>query len=234
MRKIIRKLQLQYYKNRISHKKEVVFEKNCIVTTDDFFEGNNYIAGTVKSSYVGYGSYIMGGTWLGNCSIGRFCSIAANVMMVGKHAHPVTGYVATSPVFHAEKACIRTFVKNDTYNTERVCMEDTNYKLIIGNDVWIGNGALLFDGITIGDGAIIGAGSIVTKNVSPYAIVAGNPAKVIRYRFNEEQIQKLMNFKWWEKSLTWTEQNATRFQNIDEFLNQEEVVNTNTKEAIYE
>lgn len=69
---------------------------------------------------------------------------------------------------------------------------------VIGNDVWIGSGANIFRGVTIGDGAVIGGSSVVTKDVPPYAIVAGNPAKIFRYRCKEEWIEKLLELKWWE------------------------------------
>jgi serine acetyltransferase len=68
----------------------------------------------------------------------------------------------------------------------------------IGNDVWIGDGVTIVGELTIGDGTIIGACSVVAKDVPPYAIVAGNPIKIIRYRFTEEQIKKLLDIKWWE------------------------------------
>jgi virginiamycin A acetyltransferase len=73
---------------------------------------------------------------------------------------------------------------------------------VIGNDVWIGQNAVILPGVNIGDGAIIGANSVVGSNISPYTIVAGNPAKVIRKRFDEELIDLLLRFKWWDKSIT--------------------------------
>ena len=69
----------------------------------------------------------------------------------------------------------------------------------IGNDVWIGLNATILDGVTIGDGAIVAAGAVVTKDVPPYAVVAGVPAKIIKYRFTESQIDFLLKFRWWEK-----------------------------------
>jgi virginiamycin A acetyltransferase len=73
-------------------------------------------------------------------------------------------------------------------------------RITIGNDVWIGARAVILDGITIGDGAIVGACAVVTKDVPPYAVVAGVPARVIRYRFSEKKIRTLLELQWWEWS----------------------------------
>ena len=82
---------------------------------------------------------------------------------------------------------------------------------------------MLIGGIHVGDGAIIGAGSIVTKDVPPYAVVAGNPARVIRYRFEEETIRKLEKIKWWNQEDTWLKENAVLFRNVDEFMNKMDI-----------
>lgn len=93
--------------------------------------------------------------------------------------------------------------------------------IVIKNDVWIGAMSTIMSGVTISDGAIIAANSVVTKNVPPYAIVAGNPAKIVKYRFSEDQIQKLLSINWWD----WEEQkikdNAMLMwsSNIDDFIN---------------
>lgn len=75
-------------------------------------------------------------------------------------------------------------------------------KTIIGNDVWLGANSLVLKGVKIGDGAVIGAGAVVTKDVPPYAIVGGNPAKVIKMRFDDETIGKLMQLQWWNLDLS--------------------------------
>lgn len=93
------------------------------------------------------------------------------------------------------------------------------YYVEIGNDVWIGNDVTLFDGINVGDGAIIANGAIVTKDVIPYSIVGGVPAKLIRMRFTETQILNLKEFKWWNKDFNWLRNNYTIFSDIENFLN---------------
>lgn len=137
-----------------------------------------------RHSYVGYDCEII------NCDIGAFCSIANNVVIGGAN-HPVS-YISTSPVFFKGKAG----TKRKLGNLEMPPWEKT----IIGNDVWIGSKSIILQGCIIGNGAVVGAGAVVTKNVPDYAIVAGVPAKQLRYRFTQEQIKKLLNIKWWEKS----------------------------------
>lgn len=91
---------------------------------------------------------------------------------------------------------------------------ENNFSVEIGNDVWIGDNVILIAGIKIGNGAIIGAGSIVTKDILPYSIVAGNPAKEIRKRFSKEEIEFLEKLEWWNKDETWIKENIKNFSDI--------------------
>ncbi len=97
------------------------------------------------------------------------------------------------------------------------CKGDIN----VGNDVWIGAMSTIMSGITIGDGAIVGAGSTATKDVPPFAIVAGNPGKIVKYRFTEEQIEKLLQISWWNWEENKIKENAMSMwsPNIDDFIN---------------
>ncbi len=118
--------------------------------------------------------------------IGRYCSIASNVVIFLGSEHRID-WVSTYPFpFLWEEA---KSIKGHPA---------TRGDVIIGNDVWIGFGATILSGITIGDGAAIGACSVVTKDVPPYAIVAGNPAHLVRYRFDEGTIQELLRISWWD------------------------------------
>lgn len=127
----------------------------------------------------------------GKVKVGRYCSLANNVSYIS-FEHPVN-YISTSPYFFEN-------YYTEKYNVHINDMEKYQ-SLLIGNDVWIGvNVTILSKCHNIGNGAIIGAGSVVTRDVPAYAIVAGNPAKVIRYRFDRDTIEKIEKSQWWEKT----------------------------------
>ena len=130
-------------------------------------------------------------TKINKAKIGKFCSIASRVT-IGAAEHPMD-WISTSPVFEDVKNS-GTSVK---FATEKLPPVKTT---TIGHDVWIGEGAMIKQGITIGNGAVIGAMAMVTKDVPPYAIAAGIPAKVIRYRFDEDTIKALQESEWWNYS----------------------------------
>lgn len=125
-----------------------------------------------------------------NTDFGSFCSIASNVC-IGDSSHP-TDWVSTSSVFYDVNDSIKTKFSRHSFNNEK--------RTVVGSDVWIGQNVLIKQGVVIGTGSIIGMGSIVTKDVPPYAIFGGNPAKLIRYRFSPEMIDKLLETSWWELS----------------------------------
>ncbi len=124
--------------------------------------------------------------------IGKFCQIAAGVEFVMNGANHQMNAVSTFPFFTLEGWDASAPQKSDM-----PLKGDT----VIGNDVWIGQNATIMPGVHIGDGAIIGANSLVSKDVEPYTIVAGNPIRVIRKRFDDELIDLLERFKWWDKSI---------------------------------
>lgn len=148
-------------------------------------------------------SYIISGL-VKNTKIGKYCSIAANVT-IGADRHP-TDWLST-----------HHFQYNDTDNFKSLKITT------IGNDVWIGANAVIMTGVNIGDGAIIGSSAVVTKDVPPYAIVVGIPAKIIRYRFNPDIINKLLELKWWDLDHQLLKDNID-FSNIEKAIEQIEML----------
>lgn len=149
-------------------------------------------------SYVGRNSRVI------YADVGKFCSIAGDVKL-GMGTHTLNN-LSTSPIF--------TERHNSTgYQWTDVQPNNSFKRVVVGNDVWVGTGVMVMGGVTIGDGAVVGAGAVVTKDVPPYAVVGGVPAKIIRYRFSEEKIDALLKLKWWDKSEEVLQKNIHLFQN---------------------
>jgi len=128
--------------------------------------------------------------------IGRYCSIAEDVKFLLVADHPYD-FVTTYPMFHNFTSLTNQIelIKSSGTKTK---MDNFDIGINVGSDVWIGHGASVLPGVNVGHGAVIGAFSVVAKDIPPYAIVVGNPAKVIKYRFNPEQIERLLNLRWWD------------------------------------
>jgi hypothetical protein len=152
-----------------------------------------------------------------NIKIGKFCSIAHNCTFV--MSHHFTNRVST------------TIIPNNWRNLHLFNHKQGNPSsysrgdIVIGNDVWIGANCTIMDNITIGNGAVLAAGSVVTKSVPPYAIVGGNPAKVIKYRFTNDIIQKLEATKFWELPTSDILKFNIWSDNIDQFITDIENLN---------
>ena len=139
-------------------------------------------------------------------TIGKYCSIANGVKIIASGEHYYER-VANYP-FRAK--CLGEDGESETGSKGEVS---------IGNDVWIGARAIVLSGVTIGDGAIIGAGAVVTRDIPPYAIAVGVPARVLRLRFSESQIEKLLQIKWWEWNHSFILSKLTHFEgDINQFI----------------
>lgn len=146
-----------------------------------------------------------------NVNIGRYCSIGRNCE-IGLSKHP-TEFLSTHLFQIKDNSLFNNSYGYDKLNKVNWIEHET---VNIGNDVWIGSKVSIMNGVTIGNGSIIGAGAVVTKDVLPYAIAAGVPAKIIRKRFNESIIKELESLKWWELDLKDLEN--INFSNIKEAI----------------
>lgn len=209
--------KIRVMKYRFIEKNNIKVSISSKIRRRVIFEGKNRVGqDTVLSdTFMGYGSYVGDYSNISNCKVGKFCSIGNGV----KHeagSHP-TNFVSSHPAFYSvNHSCGLGLVSRDKFE-ESVYLED-RYQVIIENDVWIGSNVTILDGIIIGNGAVIAAGAVVTKDVSPYAIVGGVPAKEIKYRFSQDVIAKLEKSRWWEKDNEWIKSHADYFSDVDKFL----------------
>jgi acetyltransferase-like isoleucine patch superfamily enzyme len=163
--------------------------------------------------HIGKATYFSKDNSIVNANIGRFCSIGPSVK-IGLGTNIFAGFVSTHPAFYLKREKLRVcYADSDKKNFDEIYP-----RTIIGNDVWIGDSALIKSGVAVGNGAIIGAGAIVVKDVAPYAIVGGVPAKLIRYRFSSTDIDFLEDFKWWEKSDAWLKEHRDEMLDIQAFI----------------
>lgn len=200
-------------------KRHIIIEHDaCFKNTS--FEGNNVVGNetNINQSNIGFGTYIGCKCNLSESRIGRFSSIASGVNII-RGQHPVSEFITTCPAFYSHECGGGfSYVRRSYYSPYRYANKKRKFVIDIGNDVWIGKNAMIMEGITIGDGAIVGAGALITKDVAPYSVVVGVPAKEIKKRFSQEDIDNLLRFKWWNKDKRWIEKNVDNFRNPKDFM----------------
>ena len=145
--------------------------------------------------------------------IGKFCSIACGAKFIFNSANHTLSSLSTYPfpIFFEEWGLdIKDITK----------AWDNKGNIVVGNDVWIGNGAKIMAGVHIGDGAVVAADALIVKDVEPYSIVGGVPAKLIKWRFSPEIIERFKKIKWWEYDESIIKKNAKLFENVEQMLEQ--------------
>lgn len=187
MRQIIKRI-IFYFLNTLEKRENVVFFGFSRGIQNVVFEGKNAVpdgcnfSGKIKLGYattLGYNNFIHG-----NVSIGKYCQLGVDVAIHATN-HPI-GYMAT-------------YINKNLFNGELKQLRQKN-KIRIGNDVWIGHNVIIVGNVTIGNGAVLAAGAVVTKDVLPYTIVGGVPAKSIRKRFSDTVIKEIEELQWWNKT----------------------------------
>lgn len=186
----------------------------CRIDRDSFIDSDStlgeycrlYEGAQVKNSSIGRCTYVSSGR-VSNASLGSFCSVGPRTLVGGLGIHP-TDWVSSHPLFYSVRGQVG------------ICFCEKNHvdelpRTTIGSDVWIGAGAIVLDGVDIGHGAIVAAGAVVRESVPPYAIVGGVPAKVIRYRFNDQIIRRLLHVQWWTLPMDVLREHASLFRNSD-------------------
>lgn len=211
-------------KYQLSSRKGCIFARNTFFDDKTTFEGHNSLKkGTkLEGCEVGRDSYFALDVSLINTRVGRFSCIGSYVKnAIGNH--PTNTIVSVHPAFFSTTPVTKnSYVFENTFN--EFTYTDKGFFNEIGNDVWIGNNVTIIGGVTIGDGAIVAAGAVVTKDVPEYAIVAGVPARIIKYRFTDAEINFLKKLKWWNKSDEWIHFHASLFENISNFCSCADIV----------
>ena len=206
------------YKNRF---KNTHISLTATVTgRKTYFEGDNYIGAktVIRNSYLGKMTYVSNNCDIFGAEIGRFVSIGPNFKIIYGN-HPTDKFVSTHPAFYVkQRPAGRCYVNENKFAEIRYWDEQKGILAKIGNDVWIATDVRFLSGVSIGDGAVICAGAVVTKDVPPYAIVGGVPARIIKYRFPKETIEFLNSFHWWDKEEEWLVNHANEFEDINRFM----------------
>lgn len=206
-------------RRKILQNKIVGFQSGLLSYCSEDVELSEYVrlygTTTIINARIGKCTYFSNSK-VGSVDIGAFCSIGPGTRVGGLGRHP-TDRISTHPVFYSPKRQAGISFFNDKSFDEILLSS-------IGHDVWIGANAVILDGVKVGNGAIIAAGSVVNKNVPPFAIVGGVPARIIRYRFSENQISILEDIKWWDLPLDFISSLAPKINSRDVYYLRDEII----------
>lgn len=187
---------------------------------DSEFAGYNSVGrfSRIRNCRFGTGSYVGSRSVLTRCSVGSYCSLASHVSLIAG-AHPAERFVSTSPSFYSvTPANGLALTGRNLFEEYRYTDPERRFLAEIGNDVWVASHVQILQGVRLGTGCIAAAGSVITRDVEPYAIVGGVPARLIRHRFPPEIIRRLLALRWWEKSAEELQSARAFFREADAFL----------------
>lgn len=217
---IYRKIGFPFKRRSIEKATDSIILPGAYLYGNTELSGRNYIGKNVELNHVnvGFASYVNNGGMLTNTAIGAYTSIGPGVKSVIGH-HPISENISTHPaIYSADGAMGFTYANETTFEETTWIDKSREIQISIGNDVWIGSDVSIMEGVTIKDGAVVATGSIVTKDVEPYSVVAGVPAKEIKKRFSKEMIEKLLELKWWDKGEDWIKENQKYFADPETFF----------------
>ena len=196
-----------------SHEKNHLWvAKNCLIKRCRFGFNNRIYENTRMVDVVlGDQSYVSENCHLNGVTIGRYSAIGPNVK-IGLGMHPAKTFASIHPLFYSKTNSACPFPLTDrNYFTE-------HQPVTIGHDVWIGANAVILDGVCVGDGAVVGAGAVVTRDIPPYGVALGIPAKTVKFRFTPDQIDFLQSFCWWDRDREWIAKHWKDFHDIKGFM----------------
>ena len=218
---IYRTLIFPFIRIAIECKTKSIMKQHTYVNKGTVLRGRNFIGkgSVLTNTDFGYGSYISVNGDLSNAKVGKYCSIGPNLSSVGGN-HPLKNVVSIHPAFYAEEngAGFSYISGESRFEENKYVDESKGYFFEIGNDVWIGANVSICQGVHIGDGAVVGAGALVTKDLDPFCIYAGVPAKKIGKRFSKDEREKLLEIKWWDKDEAWIKEHASEFMDAKSFI----------------
>lgn len=208
---------LLFFYNKHRLKGKVKFPYSAQISHRSEFECCNAV-GAHSTFYgkMGYGTYIGNNNHI-SAYIGRFTSIGSGTRQIVE-THPMQSpFATTCPMFFSmKKQNGHTFAKKQKFQEYRFYDENNSIALNIGNDCWVGNNVTFIGGVSLSDGAVVLSGAIVTKDIPPYAIVGGVPARIITYRYDKETIDFLIRIKWWNNTPEWFLEHSDLLCDIDD------------------
>lgn len=216
--RFLRHLAKYLYNKRRFRGKGVILPYSAEVSVRSQIEGDCiFYKHSTFHGTLGRGSIIASGVNL-EADVGRYCSIGARATFIAAR-HPIKApFVTTSPIFYSlRKQVGYTYAKKQAFKEWKYYDEEREIAVKIGNDCWFGHDVCMVGGVVIGDGAVVLSRAYVTKDVPPYAIVGGIPAKVIGYRYDEETISLLQRVQWWNKDVEWLREHADLMCDLEKF-----------------